>query len=179
VENLKAEIVAPTPTVTSMNGVTISAQQPLESLPEADAVIIGSGRRTMPVMDDASIMSRIKVSPERQLIASQCSGALILAKLGLLTDIPACTDLRTRPALEAAGVNVLEAPFHAKGNIATAGGCLASQYLATWIIWRLAGKEAAIEALGYVAPVGQQQEYITRAMEMVVSSIKSAERRTA
>src|SRR5882724_8742585 len=76
----KAEITAPTETITSMNGVVIAAQQPLEFLTEADAVIFGSGRKTQQVIKDSSIMDRIKVAPDRQLVASQCSGALILAQ---------------------------------------------------------------------------------------------------
>ena len=163
----KAEITAPTPSVTSMNGVVISAQRPLEFLADADAVIFGSGRKTRQVIEDRSLMARIKIAPDRQLVASQCSGALVLARLGLLRDMPACTDVRTRPELEAAGVEVIEAPFYARGNIASAGGCLSAQYLATWIIWRLIGKEAAIDALSYVAPVGQKEEYISRAVAAV------------
>jgi len=163
----KAEITAPTETVTSMNGVVITAQQPLEFLAEADAVIFGSGRKTQQVIKDSSIMDRIKVAPDRQLIASQCSGALILAQLGLLESIPVCTDVTTRPQIEAAGVKVLDAAFYAEGNIASAGGCLSAQYLATWIIWRSLGKEAAIDALSYVVPVGQEAEYISRAVEAV------------
>jgi len=163
----KAEITAPTETVTSMNGVVITAQQPLEFLAEADAVIFGSGRKTQQVIKDSSIMDRIKVAPDRQLIASQCSGALILAQLGLLESIPVCTDVTTRPQIEAAGVKVLDAAFYAEGNIASAGGCLSAQYLATWIIWRSLGKEAAIDALSYVVPVGQETEYISRAVEAV------------
>src|SRR5215813_7341237 len=162
-----AEITAPTQSVTSMNGVVISAQQPLEFVSEADAVVFGSGRKTKQCVEDASIISRIKLSTEHQLIASQCSGALVLAQLGLLKDMPASTDSWTKPELEAAGVKVLNRPFYAEGNIATAGGCLSAQYLATWIIWRLKGKEAAIEALNYVVPVGEQQEYISRAINAV------------
>lgn len=173
----KAEIAAPTKTITSMNGIIISAQQPLEFLTEADVVIFGSGRRTQQTISDASIMARIKLVPDKQLIASQCSGALMLAHLGLLENIPACTDLKTRPTLEAAGVNVLDAAFHAEGDLATSGGCLSAQYLATWIIWRLLGKEEAKEALSYVVPVGQQREYISRAIETVAPYI-SGEKQT-
>ena len=150
-----------------MNGVVISAQQPLEFVSEADAVVFGSGQKTKQCVEDASIISRIKLSTEHQLVASQCSGALALAQLGLLKDMPASTDSWTKPELEAAGVKVLDRPFYAEGNIATAGGCLSAQYLATWIIWRLIGKEAAIEALNYVVPVGEQQEYISRAIDAV------------
>lgn len=63
----------------------------------------------------------------------------------------------------AAGVEVLNQPFFANGNVATAGGCLASHYLAAWIIARLEGIEAAESALHYVAPVGEKEEYIARA----------------
>ena len=51
--------------------------------------------------------------------------------------------------------------------MATAGGCLSSHYLATWFLWRLAGRAAAEEALGYVAPVGQESAYVSRAMGVV------------
>ena len=178
----KAEITAPTQCITSMNGVVMSAQQPLEFITQADAVIFGSGRKTRQAIKDASIMSRIKLEPERQLIASQCSGALMLAHLGLLNKIPACTDVVTRPVLEAAGVSVLDAAFYGEGNIASAGGCLSAQYLATWIIWRLLGKEPAIEALSYVVPVGQEAEYTARAIETVspyISTEKQFSKSTA
>jgi hypothetical protein len=62
---------------------------------------------------------------------------------------------------------VLDQPFFARGNIATAGGCPASQYLAVWVIARLAGIKAAEAALHYVAPVGEKEEYIARAMRNV------------
>ena len=92
-------------------------------------------------------MAQLHLDPARQLLAAQCSGALLLAKLGLLNGIPACTDLTTRPWVVEAGVEVLEQPFFQQGNVATAGGCLASVYLAAWLIWRLAGEEAAAQAI--------------------------------
>ncbi|MEV8563693.1 AraC family transcriptional regulator, partial [Streptomyces sp. NPDC051917] len=55
----------------------------------------------------------------------------------------------------------------AEGNIATAGGCLASQYLAAWVITRMLGEDAARDVIGYVAPVGENQETIERAMRTV------------
>ena len=96
-------------------------------------------------------------------MAAQCSGALVLARLGLLNDVPACTDLTSKPWVVAAGVEVLNQPFFARGNLATAGGCLASHYLAGWIISRLESEEAAERALHYVAPVGEKEEYVERA----------------
>ena len=110
----------------------------------------------------------MQLDPSRQLLGAQCSGTLVLAKLGLLDGVPACTDLITKPWVKEAGVAVLDKPFFARGNVATAGGCLASQYLASWIISRLEGLEAARSAMHYVAPVGEKEQYIARAMQNIM-----------
>ena len=160
----RVSIASPTARVRSMNGVVLEAQASLRDAGEADAVIVGSGMRTREVVADAALMAQLQLDPRRQLLAAQCSGTLVLAKLGLLDDVPACTDLTTKPWVEEAGVPVLNQPFVAKGNVATAGGCLASQYLAAWMIARLQGVEAARSAMHYVAPVGEKDEYVERAL---------------
>lgn len=108
-------------------------------------------------------MAELRLDPSRQVIAAQCSGALVLAKLGLLAGVPACTDTSTKPWVQEAGVEVIDQPFVAHGNVATAGGCLGSHYLAAWVIARLAGWKAAEAVVHYVAPVGQKQDYVERA----------------
>jgi transcriptional regulator GlxA family with amidase domain len=155
----RVSIACPSARVKSMNGVVIEAQATLEDASAADAVIVGSGMQTREVARNADLMSRLRLDPSRQLIAAQCSGTLILAKLGLLDGVMACTDLTTRPWVEEAGIRVLEQPFFANGNVATAGGCLAAQYLAAWLIARVEGIEAARSALHYVAPVGERCLY--------------------
>jgi transcriptional regulator GlxA family with amidase domain len=164
---LSAWITTPTPTVTSMNGVQLTGQRPLEFVAEADVVLIGSGVRTREFAADEPLLDALRLAPERQLIGSQCSGALLLAKLGLLGAMPACTDVVTRPFLEACDVRVLDAPFHAEGRLATAGGCLASQYLAGWVILRTLGEDAVREAFGYVAPVGEEKATVEHVLEVV------------
>ena len=168
----RVALACPTPTVTSMNGVTVQRQEDLDEASAADAVIVGSGMKTREVVADAALMSRLRLDPTRQLVAAQCSGTLVLARLGLLGDMPACTDLITKPWVQEAGVEVLERPFFARGNLATAGGCLASQYLAAWVIARLAGEQAAREALHYVAPVGEKEAYVARALEHVAPGLE-------
>ena len=163
----KAEIASPTAHVTSMNGVTVQAQRPLEFANEADAVIFGSGIYTRAVAENSSLLDRLQLDPLRQLIGGQCSGTLLMARLGLLADMPACTDSMTKPWVVEAGVRVIESPFHARGPIATAGGCLASQYLAAWMMASRAGFEAAAKALHYAAPVGEKETYVERLLGMV------------
>lgn len=162
-----AHITSPTEEVTSMNGITIRRQKPLAFAAEADAVLIGSGIKTREIAADAELLGQIRLDPAHQLIGAQCSGTLLLARLGLIGTLPACTDLTTKPWVIEAGVEVLDAPFVAHGNVATAGGCLASQYLAAWMIARGADLAAAREAIHYVAPVGEKEETVARALRAV------------
>jgi transcriptional regulator GlxA family with amidase domain len=170
----RVSIASPVPRVRSMNGVLLEAQATLAEAAAADAVLVGSGKLTREVVADAALMAQLKFDPTRQLLGAQCSGTLVLAKLGLLNAIPACTDLTTKPWVLEADVAVLDQPFFAKGNIATAGGCLASQYLACWVIARLEGIEAASSAMHYVAPVGEKEEYVARMLRNVTPYLGAA-----
>jgi transcriptional regulator GlxA family with amidase domain len=163
----KAQITSPARYVTSMNGVTVQAQRPFEYANEADAVLFGSGIYSRAIAENAALLNRLRLDPVRQFIGAQCSGTLLLARLGLLADMPACTDTASKPWVVEAGVRVVDAPFHARGGIATAGGCLASQYLAAWLMIKGAGIERAQQALHYAAPVGEKDSYVERVLNVV------------
>ena len=147
--NWRVSIASPAARVRSMNGVVLEAQASLRDAAEADAVIVGSGIQTREVVADAALMAQLQFDPSRQLLGAQCSGTLVLAKLGLLDGVPACTDLITKPWVEESGVAVLNQPFFARGNVATAGGCLASQYLAAWVIARLTRPRASADRVSH------------------------------
>ena len=166
-EGWNVQITCPSEKVTSMNGVTIDAQQSLAFAKTADVVLFGSGIYTREIAKDSSILGQLNLDSSKQTIGAQCSGTLLLATLGLLNGLPACTDLTTKPWVIEAGIDVLNQPFIANGNVATAGGCLSSQYLATWVIAKLAGQQAAVVAIYYVAPVGEKEETVTRCMAAV------------
>ncbi|MDB4975902.1 MAG: DJ/PfpI family protein [Myxococcaceae bacterium] len=164
--DLTAELVAPSDMIRSMFGVEVRVQRPLSFVHEAAAVIVSSGG-ILAALDESSFIHELRLEPTRQLIASQCSGALMLSALGLLAGQPACVDSGYRSRLEASGTRALDQPFFAEGNVATAGGCFASAHLSTWITWRLVGREAAALSLAAVAPVGEQDSYVRRVMDAV------------
>src|SRR5262249_57027220 len=116
---LQALIVSATPQITSMNGVVVQAQAPLSFAREADAVLIGSSRASRDVVRTPAIMDELRLDPSRQIIGSPCSGTLVLAKLGLLANVPAGTDLKTQGGVEEAGGEVLRQPFVPHCNGAT------------------------------------------------------------
>ena len=167
VKDWDVKTTCPSIEVTSMNGVTVKAQEQLEFANEADVVLFGSGIYTRDVAQDKTIMSRLKLDSSKQLIGAQCSGTLLMAKLGLLNDLPACTDLISKPWIIDAGVEVLEQSFVANGNVATSGGCMSSEYLATWVMVKKSGKEVAQSILNYVAPVGEGEKHISHCLSVV------------
>jgi transcriptional regulator GlxA family with amidase domain len=170
----KAEIASPAAQLTSMNGLTLQAQQPLEFANQADAVLFAGGIYSRAVAENSALLDRLQLDPLRQLIGAQCAGALLLARLGLLADMPACADVATKPWLLESGVRVVDEPFHARGPVATAGGCLAAQYLAAWLMLRGAGVEATTDALRRAAPVGEKAAYVERLLKVVTPFVVDA-----
>lgn len=163
----RVSIASPAERIESMNGVVMHRHIPLSEANNADVVLIGSGMKTREVVADEAIMSQLQLDPQRQLIGAQCSGALLLAQLGLLREVPVCTDLTTAPWVRDAGAEVLNQAFFAQDNVASAGGCLASQYLACWVLARLEGLAVAQDAIHYVAPVGEKDAYVKRMMATI------------
>ena len=167
VKGWKASIVAPAGRVSSRGGVTVEAQQPLEFAASADAVIVGSGSQTDTISKDRAVLDRIRLDSARQLVASQCSGALIVHALGLLATRRVCTDHMTKPLFDGTGIEILDRAFYADGNLASAGGCLAAPYIAAWMMMRAAGEKTARDVLYQVAPVGEKDTYVDRAITAV------------
>jgi transcriptional regulator GlxA family with amidase domain len=139
--------------VRSYSGLAIDRHEPLEWAKEADAVFIVSGPGSRIKIKDPAFLAALQLDPSRQLVAAIDSGALILAKLGLLDGLSATTYPSVFAELEAMGVRTERRPFVVHGNVATGGGCLATQDLAGWIVERLIGRDAAMAILDSVAKV--------------------------
>jgi transcriptional regulator GlxA family with amidase domain len=114
-----------------------------------------SGQGTRDRIADENWLAKFNLNAEKQFIGSICSGSLILAALGLLDGKPATTYPTSKPALESFGIETVEKPFIANGNVATAGGCLAQQYLIGWVIENLAGRDWRELVLKSIQPVGE------------------------
>ena len=155
VPDWSVKIVGSAETHTSVTGIPVSTQDSIEFANSADAVLFVSGPGTRDCIKNDEWLSRFNLDPERQLIGSICSGSLILAKLGLLDGKTATTYPTSKELLGSFGVEVIEKPFVANGNVATAGGCLAQQYLVGWVIEKLADKDWSDLVLKSIQPVGE------------------------
>lgn len=155
VEGWEVKILGENETHVSATGISVATQGRIEEANDADAVLFVSGQGTRAKMIDKEWLSRFRLNPEKQFIGSICSGSLLLAALGLLEGKTATTYPTTKAALESFGVEIVEKPFVAHGRIATAGGCLAQQYLIGWIVENLADKSWRDLILKSIQPVGE------------------------
>lgn len=77
------------------------------------------------------------------VVASVCTGAVLLAAAGLLAGRPATTHHLALDRLREAGAEVVDARVVDDGDVLTAGGVTSGLDLALWIVERERGAEAA------------------------------------
>jgi transcriptional regulator GlxA family with amidase domain len=151
----EVKILGENETHLSATNIEVKTHGRIEEANDADAVLFVSGRGTRDRIADESWLAKFDLNPEKQLIGSICSGSLILAKLGLLEGKTATTYPTSKAVLEGFGIEVIEKPFVAHDKTATAGGCLAQQYLIGWVIENLADKDWRELVLKSIQPVGE------------------------
>lgn len=152
-------ILGDAPSHVSKSGLAIPMHGRVEEANDADAVLFASGPGVHRKTKDAEYLGRFRLDPSRQMVGSMCSGALVLAALGLLEGRRATTYPTSLKALEHYGVEVVERPFVLEGNVATAAGCLAAQYLCGWVIERALGAEVRDAVIKSVQPVGEGMSF--------------------
>ena len=155
-----------------MNGVVIESMASLEEACDADAVIVGSGTKTREVIADPAIMSQLRqLDPSRQLIAGQCWERWCWPGWACSRPSPPA-----RPHHQAVG----RGGRHRgpESALLCAGECrdrgrLPGLALPRRLDHRPArGREAAEIALHYVAPVGQKEEYVSRALRNITPYLR-------
>lgn len=156
----QVKIVGTAPYHTSVCGIKLETHGDLTECLDADAVFFSSGAGTRKLIKDAEYLQQFNLDPSRQIISSMCSGALILAALGLLDGLTATTYPTAIEELKSYGVEVVEQPLVIHDNIATAAGCLAALDLVGFIVEKLSDKKTRNEVLASVQPVGQGLECI-------------------
>lgn len=157
----------------SSNGLTIHTHGNIVESKNADVILFSSGKGSRAVIQDPNFLNEFFLDPKKQIIGSICSGALILASLGLLRDLTATTHPRAKDELQNMGIKVIDEPLICHGNIATAGGCLSAIYLVGWVIDILHGKEKRNQLLEEIMPVGQNKIYEELISSSILKGIRS------
>lgn len=157
-KDFQVKIVGTESTHTSVCGIKLQTHGFIEECNDADLVFFGSGQGARNVIKDPAYLSRFQLNPEKQIICSMCSGALIIAALGHLKGLSATTYPSAFAELKSYGVEVLEDKhLVTDDNIGTAAGCLAAVDLMSWAIEKLYDKKLSKDIIASVLPVGQGQ----------------------
>lgn len=159
--DLRVRLLGTAPRHTSLAGLAVPVHGSIDDAARADGVIVASGPATRRLADDPAYLRRLRLDPGRQKIGSMCSGALVLAALGLLDGKRATTYPTTVDLLAARGVTVVDEPFVVEGNVATAAACLAGIDLVGWMIAGLFDEATRDAALAEIAPVGRARATLT------------------
>ncbi|TRX33246.1 thiamine biosynthesis protein ThiJ [Flavobacterium sp. ZT3R18] len=139
----------------SVCGIEIETHGKIKECNNADLVFFASGPETRKLYKDLDYLNQFNLNPEKQIICSMCSGALILGALGILNGITATTYPTAFEELKALGIEVIK-DYHivTHKNIGTAAGCLAAVDLLGWAIEKVYDKNISQDMIKYVLPVG-------------------------
>jgi transcriptional regulator GlxA family with amidase domain len=160
-KDFSVRIVGPSTTHRSVCGLELPMHADIEECNFADLVYFSSGPGTREFIKNDALLKRFRLDPNNQIICSMCSGALILAALGILKGISATTYPTAVEELRGFGIEV-ETAKHlvTHGNIGTAAGCLAAVDLMGWAIEKMYDPKVRQDVIASVLPVGQGQACI-------------------
>jgi transcriptional regulator GlxA family with amidase domain len=130
-------------------GLRIGAHADFSSAGQADVLVHPGGWGTRALMVDEEHLARVRQwRQEVPLMASVCTGSLVYAAAGLLTDRPATThwaSLNTLAELDPTIRVATEDRFVDDGDIVTSAGISAGIDMALHLVARLAGIDRARE----------------------------------
>jgi transcriptional regulator GlxA family with amidase domain len=132
--------------VRTQGSVLVKPEFTLEDCPKPDVLVVPGGSMTA-VQRDPAVLAWVKqVATEAEVVLSVCTGAFLLAEVGLLDGSKATTHHASIAALKKAAPSatvVENRRFVDNGRIVTAGGVSAGIDGALHVVDRLVGREAA------------------------------------
>jgi len=147
--------VAPMPgTVRARNGLKVVPDHSLESCPQPHVLVIPGGFGTRALLRNPVVLEWIQTRARRaEVTMSVCTGALLLAKIGILDGLNATTHHQALDALrEIAPRAIVDAGarFHDNGPVLTAAGISAGIDCSLHVVGRLLGAGASLATAAYM-----------------------------
>ena len=140
--------------ITARGGLSINPAYSFQNCPRADILLIPGGMGTRRQMDNQGMLDWLRCNAESaELILSVCSGALVLAKAGLLDGLSATTHHGALDELRAINPNIAvdsEKRFIDNGRVIVSAGISAGIDMSLHVVARLLGKEQALETARYM-----------------------------
>ncbi len=134
--------------ITCAKGARVLADQTWDELETApDVVVVPGGRGTRTLVEDAALLARLRsLHEDGALLASVCTGSLLLAAAGLLENRPATTHhgaLNELQGLDGSCEVRRDVRYVDDGDVITSAGVSAGIDMALHLVDRFAGTERA------------------------------------
>lgn len=138
--------------IAATGGLQICSDYTLEAAPPIDILVVPGGFGTRPLMNNAPVVDLIRrLASEAELVASVCTGALLLAKAGLLEGRRATTHWGALDLLASLGrIDVVRDCRFVDAGVMTSAGVSAGIDLSLMIVERLFGKAVADDTARYM-----------------------------
>ena len=139
--------------VTAVGGLEVVPGYGFADAPPIDLLLVPGGFGTRALLEDAATLDWVKrVAAGTRLTTSVCTGALVLARAGLLAGRRATTHWGATELLESldAGVTVERDVRYVDDGIITSAGVAAGIDMAFHVVERLCGKAVADETARYI-----------------------------
>ena len=141
--------------VHAVNGMVVLPNYSFADTPHIDILVISGGFGTRKLLDDSDTLEWVKkIHKTSEITMSICTGAGILAKLGLLKNKSYCTHQSVYylvQEIEPAAVPEKDKRFiRSADKIYTSGGISAGIDLSFYIVETLLGKQTACETAEYM-----------------------------
>ncbi len=140
--------------VTSAKGLRVVPDHSWGTAPSMDLLVYPGGQGTRDQLGDAAIGAWLeRLSGDGTVLASVCTGSLVLADSGFLDDGPATTHWSALDKLSRLGSNIDLRPddrFVDRGAVVTAAGVSAGIDMALHLVARLSSRERAREVRRYI-----------------------------
>ena len=141
-------------TITARGGLRVKPEHSFEDCPKADIVVVPGGMGTRREMNNPRMLNWLQeISKKTELMLSVCSGALLLAKAGLLEGLTATTHHGALDELRAIspGIKVDDTKrFIDNSRVIVAAGISAGIDMSLHVVARLLGHEQAAETARYM-----------------------------
>jgi transcriptional regulator GlxA family with amidase domain len=140
--------------IKARNGLSVNPDYALSECPAPDILIVPGGNGTRPILKNEAVLDWVRQSAESaELVLSVCSGALILAKAGLLEGLKATTHHEVLDELEASAPNTTilrNQRYVDNGKVMTSAGISAGIDMSLYVVEKLLGREYAIKTAEYM-----------------------------
>ena len=141
-------------TIRAVNGLKILADYTLEDCPAPNVLIVPGGAGTRKLLNQPTLLEWLRIKARTaEIVASVCTGALLLGKIGLLDGLRTTTHHHCLDELRAIAPAAIVDPsqrFHDNGKVCTAAGISAGIDLCLHLVGRLLGPEAADQTASHM-----------------------------